>query len=137
MRRPDHATTVEVEIPFHDCDPLAVVWHGRYFEYLEACRRRLFDSCRLGVEDMIELGLRMFVSDARCRYTFPLRYGDRCEVRGWFSERSPLIRVSYDVMNLSHGRPAARAYTQLALTDATGALLPELPEVIRDRLPAE
>lgn len=137
MKRPAHTAKVEIEIPFHDCDPLAVVWHGRYFEYLEACRRRLFESHRLGVQDMIDLGLRMFVSDARCRYNFPLRYGDRCEVSCWFSERSPLLRVSYDVTNLTQGRTSARAYTRLALTDEFGTLLTEFPEVIQNRLPAE
>src|SRR5262245_13659309 len=24
---------VELKVPFHDCDPLFVVWHGRYFQY--------------------------------------------------------------------------------------------------------
>jgi len=26
---------VEIEIPFHDCDPMNVVWHGNYPRYLE------------------------------------------------------------------------------------------------------
>ena len=135
MTTPDHAVQVELRVPFHDCDPLAVVWHGRYFQYLEASRTELFRSCRLDVSDMVELGLRMFVTDARCRYNHPLGYGDRFVVGCWFSERSPLLRVSYDVMNLTRGRRSARAYTRLALTDRDGELLKEIPEVVRERLP--
>ncbi len=129
--------TVEVEIPFHDCDPLGVAWHGRYLEYMEASRRKLFEAHRVGVFDMIDLRLRMFVSDARCRYHAPLRYGDRCVVSSWFTPAAPLLRVAYLIENATLGRIAARASTVLALTDENGKLLSELPVSIRERLPEQ
>jgi len=135
LKRPAHAVSARLQVQFHDCDPLAVVWHGRYFEYMEVSRSQLLKNCRLDVPDMIELGLRMFVTEVRCHYSFPLSYGDDVEVTSWFSERSPLLRVSYDIRNLTKGRKAARAHTRLALTDARGYLLPELPDAVRERLP--
>lgn len=135
LPRPAGRVQVEVEIPFHDCDPLGVAWHGRYLEYMEASRRRLFEAHGLGVLDLIELGLRMFVSDARCRYHAPLRYGDSCLVSSWFTPAAPLVRVAYLIENTTSGRIAARASTVLALTDETGKLHSELPVTVRDRLP--
>jgi len=50
VKRPDHAVSVELEIPFHDCDPLFVVWHGRYLEYMEVGRQALLlkSECHFG-----------------------------------------------------------------------------------------
>ena len=136
MKRPDHAVQTVLSVPFHDCDPLGVVWHGRYFEYLEAARCELFKTCRLDIPDVKALGLRMFVSEARCRYNAPLCYGDSVSVLAWFSERDPLIRISYDLFNETKSRLAGRASTRLALTNASGELLSQMPDVVRERLPA-
>ena len=35
------SASVEIEIPFHDCDPMQVVWHGNYARYLEVARCEL------------------------------------------------------------------------------------------------
>jgi acyl-CoA thioester hydrolase len=145
MTRPSHAVSVSLDIPFHDCDPLFVAWHGRYFEYLEAGRQRLLATCSLDVPDLVKMGLRLFVTDARCRYMHPVTYGDRVTVTAWFADRlssrppgpdgAPLIKVAYDVFNDTRGRRSARAHTLLAVTDAEGSLLTELPAEVRARLP--
>ncbi len=135
-RAVEHAVSVEVDVPFHDCDPLHIVWHGRYFQYLEKARTALMRSCALDMPDMRGLGYKMFIADARCRYTSPLRYGDIAKITAWFSEVSPLLKVSYTVDNLTQGRRSARAYTSIAVTDANDTLLTEVPDALRDRFPA-
>lgn len=126
---------MELQVPFHDCDPLSVVWHGRYFEYLEVARAQLLRECRLDVSDMIEMDIRMFVSDARCRYTSPLFYGDTVAITCWFRETTHLLRMSFDVFNVTKNRRAARAHTHFALTDSKGDWLAEVPPAVRQRLP--
>lgn len=135
MSIPSHAAHVELTVPFHDCDPLAVAWHGRYFEYFEASREALLRSCQLDVPDLMQLGIRMFVTEVRCRYNFPLSYGDRFRVTSWFAEADPLLRIAYEIHNLTRSRKCARASTRLALTDGQGKLLSEIPPLIRQRLP--
>jgi acyl-CoA thioester hydrolase len=132
-----HATSVELTIPFHDCDPLFVVWHGRYFEYLEAARTALFARFSLDVADIRELGYRMFITDARCRYTFPLTYRETARVTAWFTDTTPLIRVGYEVVNVTRERRSARAYTVMATTDANGVLHERTPDDVMARLPDE
>ncbi len=135
MIHPAHARSVVLRIPFHDCDPLGVAWHGRYFEYFEAARSELLTSVGLDVPHIRSLDLRMYISEVRCRYSSPLRYGDDVKVWAWFSEIGPILKVSYDLENLNTRRKCVRAYTRLALTDASGRFLPELPEAISSRLP--
>ena len=135
LKRPEHAVSVELEIPFHDCDPLFVAWHGRYFQYLEAGRQALLRSCKLDVPDLIDLRYRLYVADVRCRYNFPLTYGDRVQVTAWFGKHESLIKVLYDVFNRTKGRRSARASTALAVTDNSGTFLTEIPQPILTRLP--
>jgi len=136
FKRPDHAITIETRIAFHHCDPLGVAWHGRYFEWLEVARTALFASFVLDVPQIRDLGLRMYVVDARCRYMAPLVYGDTAVVTAWFGAVAPLIRVGYDIYNRESGRWSARATTVLATTTSDGALLPTTPDALLERLPA-
>ena len=136
LKRPAHAVSVDLKVAFHQCDPLGVVWHGRYFEYFEIARTALLASAGLDVEQVRALGFRMYVTDARCRYMVPLAYGETARVTAWFSALTPLIRVAYDVYDASQSRWCARATTVLATTDAAGVLLPRTPDAILDRLPA-
>lgn len=134
-KRPDHAITIEAKVAFYECDPLFVVWHGRYFEWLDVARTTLLASVGLDVPDIRGLGYRMFVVDARCRYLAPLSFGDTARITAWFGEVAPLIRVSYDVYDAGTDRWSARATTKLATTDAAGVLLPRTPDAILERLP--
>ena len=134
--RPEHAVTIEVPVAFHQCDPLGVVWHGRYFEYLEVARCALLARFELDVPQIAALGLRMYVTEARCRYMVALAYGDTARVTAWFGTRTPLLRVAYDVRGTAKDAWCARAATVLATTDAQGQLLPRTPDAILARLPA-
>ncbi len=132
---PEHAVSARVQVPFHDCDPLGVVWHGRYFEYLEVARTDLFRSFHLDMQDLRELRVKVFVSDVRCRYTSPLNYGDTARVTAWVSGINAQLEIAYDVFNETTGRRSARAHMKLALTDHTGRLLWSVPEPLLACLP--
>jgi acyl-CoA thioester hydrolase len=133
MKRDLPRAQVRLVVPFHDCDPLQVVWHGRYLEYFELARTELFASHGLDVPAFRDLGHRMYVSDVRCRYMYPLAYGEQVEVSAQVTLFRPLLRVAYSVRNLTKDRRSARGYTVLAVTDAHGQLLPETPDAILER----
>lgn len=129
-----HEVSVDFEVPFHDVDALRIVWHGHYFKYLELGRTALLRACGL---DSLEIGgarRHLLLVDARCRYTFPLRYGDRGRVSAWFSALTPRLVVSYRVRNLTHDRSSARARSELVLVDADGRMLPETPDDVLEIL---
>lgn len=133
-QRNGRTVSVEFHVPFHDCDALEVVWHGNYLRYFELARTALFQACDLDVEDMRALGLKMFVTESRCRYLYPLRYNDRVRVSARFSQVDAILRVSFLVENLNENRKSARAHTELALTAPDGELCTLLPEVVRERI---
>jgi len=126
--------TIELEIPFHDVDALGVVWHGHYYKYMELARTALLRSLELEVQQIRDLGYRLYVIETRCRYAFPLRYAERARVTAWVKDVDNRITIAYEVFNLTAGRRSARGHTILASTDADGALLMETPDALRRRL---
>ena len=133
-RPPADAATVDGEVPFHDVDPLLIVWHGHYFKYFELARTVLFRRHRVDGPDLLELGYRFVVAHSEVRHVAPLTYGDRYRARAWFLDYSHRIHVGYEVFDLTHGRRAARARTELVTTDAHGNLLLETPAALITRI---
>jgi acyl-CoA thioester hydrolase len=125
---------VEIEVPFHDVDPLHVVWHGHYYKYMEIARTQLLRSRGLDGEAMIALGYTLYVIESRCRYAFPLRYGERVRVTAELVDIDNRINISYELYNLTRGRRSARGKTALVTTDLDGNMLLETPAVVRSKL---
>ena len=86
MSAPAHAISIEHEVPFHDTDALAIVWHGNYYKYFGMASTELFRSRGLLPTDLEALGVVLVVAESRCRHSFPLRYTDRFRVRAWFED---------------------------------------------------
>jgi acyl-CoA thioester hydrolase len=131
-----HETKVELAVPFHDCDPLGVVWHGHYYKYLELARAAMLVPLGLDGEELLATGHKMFVVDTRCRYTNALHYRDRVRVVAWLKEWEHRFWISYEVENLTRECRAARAHTVLAVTDLDGRLLLDVPPVLLSRVGA-
>jgi acyl-CoA thioester hydrolase len=121
-------------VPFHDCDPLRIVWHGHYYKYLEIARETLFRPRKLDVPDLIELGYAMVVIESRSRYASPLRHGDHFRVEARVLDAEQRIHIGYEIRNLSHeDKRVARAWTTL-VTTRDGEMLLETPSEIVSRL---
>lgn len=135
MGIPSHAVKVESTVPFHHCDLLEVVWHGRYFEYFEAARTELMRSIELDVGAVKALGYKMFVVDAKVRWMQPLTYGDRAECTAWFLAPGPHVRMAFDLRNITQGTRSARATMTFATTSSDGTLLTEVPAVFLEKFP--
>jgi len=127
-------TSVELQVPFNHVDMLGVVWHGHYFEYIEAARTQLLRSCGLDAGDLIGSKYLFFVIESKCRHAFPLYYADRMRVTAWAKDIEHRISIHYEITNLSHDRRAARAHTILATADLQRNLLLETPHEIQRRL---
>jgi acyl-CoA thioester hydrolase len=134
LKVPAGATVYDGVVPFHDCDPLGIVWHGHYFKYLELGRTALMKRHRLDVPDFMQLGYKVFVTDVRCRYGFSLRYDDRYRVHAWFIDHAQRLNIGYQIDNVSQNKRAARASTTLTLTDPYDQMLWETPSEIVARI---
>ncbi len=139
-RAPKDAVWVELEVPFHDLDPLFVAWHGWYYKYFEVARTALFRAHRIDAIDMLPLHLGFYVVETRARHVRPLRYGERFRASAWFTEHESRVGVAYELTRALDGARIARGKTTLVTTlrgtpgQGDDAMLFETPAVLVERI---
>lgn len=131
-----HEAMVELEVPFHDVDPLGVVWHGHYLKYFEVARTKLLRGLGLDTGSVIGPRYQLMVSESRCRHRRPLRYGQRFIVRARLGRVRHTIDVHFEVDELESGERCATGETRLVILDLEGRLLHRTPDAVLERLEA-
>lgn len=101
---------VDVEIPFQDCDPMGVTWHGNYYRYLEAARSALLNRIGYGYAHMSASGYVWPIVDTRLKFLKPTRFPDRVRVTASLVEYENRIKIEYVIRNAA-GEPVTRGYT--------------------------
>ncbi len=90
---------VEMKVPFHDLDPMQVVWHGNYFKYFDVARFGLFDS--VGVDLYQYLTDRKLVfplTRSSIKHILPLRFDDRFICRATVTEARYKIAMDFQII---------------------------------------
>jgi acyl-CoA thioester hydrolase len=115
--------TIEVVVPFHDIDLMAVVWHGHYLKYFENARWALMDRLGYGYEAMAGSGYLWPIIEAHVRYVRAARFGDRLGVTASLVEWQNRLAINYLITDAGTRKRVARARTvQVAIERVTGEL---------------
>ncbi len=85
----------EFKIPFHDLDPMNVVWHGNYIKYLEQARCDLFDKIGYTYFDMREDDYVYPIAKMSVKYIKPLVFNQELIIKTTIEEIEPAIRIKY------------------------------------------
>ena len=129
---------VEIQVPFHDLDPLEVVWHGNHVKYFEIARCALLDRIGYNFLQMKDSGYVWPVIELFVRYAHPLRFGQTVRVRADLMECECRLKVAYLVSDAQTGQRLARGHTvQVAVDAATRELCLRSPEVLLRKLGME
>lgn len=68
--------TIEHIVPFHDLDPMGVVWHGNYVAIMEEVREAFLEKYELGYLKMLDKGYVEPVTNININYKNSFVYGD-------------------------------------------------------------
>ncbi|NKF49964.1 acyl-CoA thioesterase [Shewanella sp. WXL01] len=101
----------ELSVPFQDCDPMQIVWHGNYFRYLEEGRLALLDKIDFGYLIMQQEGYAYPVVDTRMKFVDSARFRDRLKVIATLDEWENRLKISYRIVRVSDGKTCIKAYT--------------------------
>jgi len=128
---------VEVEVPFHDADPMGVTWHGNYFRYLETARAELLDGIGYNYRQMVESGYLWPVVDARIKYVRPTTFGQRLRVTATLTEYENRLKIAYEITDVASGDVVTEATTtQVAVDREHGEMSFVSPTVFVDKVRA-
>jgi acyl-CoA thioester hydrolase len=125
----------ETQVQFYDLDPMEVVWHGHYVNYLEIARGVLLDTIDYNYGQMKASGYLWPVIDLHVRYAAPAIYGQRLKLRAEIVEWENRLKISYLITDAASGRRLARATTtQVAVEIASHEMCFVSPPVLLQKL---
>jgi acyl-CoA thioester hydrolase len=125
----------ETRVEFFDLDPMEVVWHGRYVNYLEIVRSVLLDSIGYNYAQMKASGYVWPVIDLHVRYIAPATFAQRLKLRADIVEWENRLKIDYLITDASIERRLARATTtQVAVEIASREMCFVSPPVLFEKL---
>lgn len=109
---------VEVEIPFHDVDAMAVAWHGHYVKYFELARCALLRRFDYDYPQMQESGYLWPVVDCHLKYVRPAVYGQRVQVEARLLEHENRLKIGYEIRDAQSGEVLTKGSTIMVAVHA-------------------
>lgn len=135
MKALDYRAAIELQIPFHDLDPVNVVWHGNYAKYFELARCELLDKFNYGYDAMRASGYLWPIVDLQVRYIKPLLFKQRVRVEAVLKEWEYRLKIDYVIRDVATQRRLTKGSTsQVAVHAATQELCLMSPAVLFERL---
>jgi acyl-CoA thioester hydrolase len=126
---------VELEIPFHDLDPLNICWHGHYVRYFEIARGALLRTFDYDYPQMMESGFIWPVIELAIRYLRPLHYRQRIRVGTWLTEWENRLKIEYRVYDCESGERLTSGHTvQVAVDSRTREMRLVSPAILAEKL---
>ncbi|MBE8596995.1 acyl-CoA thioesterase [Xenorhabdus sp. BG5] len=126
---------VELTVPFHDADPMGVVWHGNYFRYFEIAREALMNQLNYGYREMRESGYVWPVVDAKIKYRAPVLFEQKIRIRATIEEFENRLKIAYQVFDAASGEKTTAGYTiQVAVSKETQEMSFVCPDILFERM---
>ncbi|NRB38732.1 MAG: acyl-CoA thioesterase [Pseudomonadales bacterium] len=126
--------SIDVEIPFHDVDMMAIAWHGHYVKYFELARCALFSQLDYDYTQMRDSGFAWPVIDLHVRYAQPARFQQVITVTATLVEYEHRLKVKYLVTDAQGKRLTKGHSIQVAVDMATEEMCFESPAILFEKI---
>ena len=135
MTRSLPSTVLTMEIPFHDVDSMAIVWHGHYVKYFELARCQLLREIDYSYVAMRDSGYAWPVVDLHVKYVQPLRYEQLVAVKATLLEWQHRLKIGYVITDARTGQKLTKGHTvQVAIHMGREELQFESPDILAMKL---
>ena len=133
---PIHTCSVEMKVPFHDADPMQVVWHGHYVKYFEIARDELFARNGVNLLEYWHAAQILFpIVKLSVKYVLPIQFGMKFACHATLKEASRKIVFDFEVMASGEKRIFTKGTTeQIAVKYPEMESLLAIPADIREKL---
>lgn len=127
---------VRLRVPFHDLDPLQMVWHGNYLKYFDIARSALFVQGGVDLFDYFQkTGCLFPLIKTTTRHITPLRYLDEFKSIATVLEAQYKIVLAFEIRRLRDNQICARGRSeQVAVRHPEMEIMFEIPADIRRAL---
>ena len=128
-------TSVDIDIPFHDCDSMNIVWHGNYAKYFEVARCALLRLFNYDYLDMQASGYMWPIVDMKIKYIASARFTQIISVAASLVEYENRLKITYIITDKLSGEKLTKGSTiQAAVDMKTNSLQFQSPAVLFEKL---
>ena len=123
-------------VPFHDLDPMHVVWHGNYLKYFDIARFGLFNDAGVDLHRYsLENNYIFPVTKTSTKYIAPLRYGDEFICRATLLDATIKIVMNFEIQRVKDNVICTKGISdQVAIKLPEMEMMFEIPRDIRAQL---
>ncbi len=123
-------------VPFHDLDPMNMVWHGNYLKYFEVTRDALFAQSGVDLFRYFKEKSCLFpIIKTATKHVASLGYLDEFKCIATVVEAQYKIVLDFHIRLLRNNRLCAKGRTeQVAVKYPEKEILFEIPQDIREAL---
>ncbi|MBR1919311.1 MAG: acyl-CoA thioesterase [Spirochaetales bacterium] len=125
---------VEITVEFFDVDSMGIVWNGRYFDYFEVARHRLFDLIGLPYKAIADEGYMLPLTSNRAKYIRPLRLGQKVIVKATVSEYDLLLKIRFEIRDKESGIITTKGESTQMAVDIEGRSLGDIPAILKNAI---
>ncbi len=128
-------TETIIEIPFHDLDPMNIVWHGNYIKYMEIARCNLLEKVGYGYNNMKDDGYVYPVAKVDMKFIKPATFAQKLSVKAVLEEFEPSLKIKYIIKDTESGEIIFKASTMnICVEVKSGKSVYEAPEKLKEGL---
>jgi acyl-CoA thioester hydrolase len=112
-------STIELRVRYAECDPMGLLHHAKYLEYLELARTELLRAQGMSYRECEARGVFFVVARLEIRYQAPIRYDDLITIETKV-ERITRTRVDHAYRLFVKGILCTEANSTLACVNTAG-----------------
>jgi acyl-CoA thioester hydrolase len=136
MHVPEKSCQVKFSVPFHDLDPLQIVWHGNYMKYFDMTRSDLFNKLGVDLYRVYEDSKYIFpITKTYTKHIFPLRFRDEFICQAKLIEAHHKIVITFEIRLVKNKVLCARGKSeQVAVKLPEMEIMLRIPDNVRQAL---
>ncbi len=127
---------VRLNVPFHDLDPMRVVWHGNYFKYFEIARDGFLNKLGVDLQSIAEKTNYLFpITKTYVKHISPLKHRDEFICKATLLEAKFKIAFAFEIRLAENNKLCAKGKTeQVAVKLPEMEIIFSIPDEIRTAL---
>ncbi len=136
MDIPEKSCQLKFSVPFHDLDPLQVVWHGNYLKYFDITRADLFNKFGVDLYQVYKDSKYIFpITKTYTKHIFPLRFRDEFICKANLIEAQYKILIHFEIRLVKNNTLCAKGKSeQVAVKLPEMKIMLRIPDDVRKTL---
>lgn len=129
--------STDIEVAFYEVDPMQIMWHGNYINFMERARCALLEKLNYSYVEMEKDGYGWPVVDVHVKYMRPLQFRQKVRVTARLTEYEFGLRLNYTFVDIATGKVTTKAEsTQMAINLKTHETSIVSPKQLIDKVEA-